>query len=377
MAKTSSLTVEKESHEIPSTMQAVVYHGVNDVRMEEVPVPEIGPGEILVRVHTCGICGTDLKKIATGSHSAPRIFGHETAGVVAKVGEGVRKFAVGERVVVFHHIPCGRCYYCRHKTFAQCATYKNVGCTAGFEPSGGGFAEYVRVMDWIVEKGTVRIPEGTSFEQASFAEPVNTCIKGIETLRLEAGETVLVMGQGPIGLILATLAKRAGARVITSDLYPARLTIAHSFGLNLTIDASKSDAVQAVREMTEGRGADAVILAVGGTGLIRPAMDAARPGGRVLLFAQTVRGEVTIDPAAVCVDEKALLGSYSASVELQEESVRFVMNREMDLERLISHRFPLASGVEALQLAAHPRPDSMKIVIQPGSNGAPMRTEQA
>ena len=377
MAKTSSLTVEKESHEIPSTMQAVVYHGVNDVRMEEVPVPEIGPGEILVRVHTCGICGTDLKKIATGSHSAPRIFGHETAGVVAKVGEGVRKFAVGERVVVFHHIPCGRCYYCRHKTFAQCATYKNVGCTAGFEPSGGGFAEYVRVMDWIVEKGTVRIPEGTSFEQASFAEPVNTCIKGIETLRLEAGETVLVMGQGPIGLILATLAKRAGARVITSDLYPARLTIAHSFGLNLTIDASKSDAVQGVREMTEGRGADAVILAVGGTGLIRPAMDAARPGGRVLLFAQTVRGEVTIDPAAVCVDEKALLGSYSASVELQEESVRFVMNREMDVERLISHRFPLASGVEALQLAAHPRPDSMKIVIQPGSNGAPMRTEQA
>ncbi len=372
IARTSSLTVEKtvekESCEIPSTMQAVVYHGVNDVRMEEVPVPEIGPGEILVRVHTCGICGTDLKKIATGSHSAPRIFGHETAGVVAKVGEGVRKFSVGDRVVVFHHIPCGECYYCRHKTFAQCATYKKVGCTAGFEPSGGGFAEYVRVMDWIVDKGTVRIPDGTSFEQASFAEPVNTCIKGIETLRLEAGETVLVMGQGPIGLILATLAKRAGARVITSDLYPERLTIAHSFGLNLTIDASKSDGVQTVRGMTEGRGADAVILAVGGTGLIRPAMDAARPGGRVLLFAQTVRDEVTIDPAAVCVDEKALLGSYSASVELQEESVRFVMNREMDLERLISHRFSLASGVEALQLAAHPRPDSMKIVIQPGGS---------
>jgi L-iditol 2-dehydrogenase len=352
-------------------MSAAVYRGVNDVRLEEVPVPEIGPGEILVRVHTCGICGTDLKKIASGSHSAPRIFGHETSGVVAKVGEGVQKFSVGERVVVLHHIPCGECFYCRHKTFAQCATYKKVGCTAGFEPSGGGFAEYVRVMDWIVEKGTVRIPDGISFEQACFVEPVNTCIKGIETLRLEAGETVLVIGQGPIGLILATLAKRAGTRVITSDLYPERLTIANSFDLKLTIDASKADARQAVRGMTEGRGADAVILAVGGSGLIRPAMDATRPGGRVLLFAQTVRGEVTIDPAAVCVDEKALLGSYSASVELQEESVRFVMNREMDLERLISHRFPLQSGVEALNLAAHPQPDSMKIVIQPGSAGAP------
>jgi L-iditol 2-dehydrogenase len=222
-------------------------------------------------------------------------------------------------------------------------------------------------MDWIVEKGMARIPDGVSYEQACFVEPVNTCIKGIETLRLQAGETVLVIGQGPIGLILANLAKRAGTRVITSDLYPARLTIATSFGLNHVIDASQTDAGQTVRGMTEGRGADAVILAVGGSGLIRPAMDATRPGGRVLLFAQTARGEVMIDPAAVCVDEKALLGSYSASVELQEDSVRFVMDREMDLERLISHRFPLASGVEALNLAAHPQADSMKVVIQPGS----------
>ncbi|MGA7293923.1 MAG: alcohol dehydrogenase catalytic domain-containing protein [Terriglobales bacterium] len=375
MARSSTLPVDNafewERCEIPQAMQAVVYRGVNDVRMEEVPVPEIGSGEILVRVHTCGICGTDLKKIATGSHSAPRIFGHETAGVVVKVGKGVRRFSVGDRVVVFHHIPCGECFYCRHKTFAQCATYKKVGCTAGFEPSGGGFAEFVRVMDWIVEKGTVRIPDGVSFEQACFLEPVNTCIKGIGALRLEAGETVLLIGQGPIGLILAILAKRAGARVITSDLHPARLTIANSFGLKFTVDASRADAGEAVRGMTEGGGGDAVVLAVGGSGLIRPAIDAARPGGRILLFAQTVRDEVVIDPAAVCVDEKSLLGSYSASVELQEESVRFVMNREMDLERLISHRFPLRSGVEALNLAAHPQPDSMKIVIQPGSAGAP------
>jgi len=366
-------TIVEESFvgRIPATMKAAVYRGINDVRLEEIPVPEIGAGEMLVRVHTCGICGTDLKKISTGSHSAPRIFGHETSGVVAKVGAGVRDYAVGDRVMVFHHIPCRKCYYCRHKTFAQCATYKKVGCTAGFEPSGGGFSEYVRVMDWIVRKGTVRVPDGVSFEQACFVEPVNTCIKGIETLRLEPDDTVLVIGQGPIGLILAMLAKRAGARVITSDLYPARLTIAKSFGLNQNINASQNDAGATIRELTEGRGADAVILAVGGSGLIRPAMEVTRPGGRILLFAQTARGEVTIDPAAVCVDEKTLLGSYSASVELQEESVRFVMNRELDLERLISHRFPLERSVEALQLAAHPQPDSMKVVIQPGSAWAP------
>src|ERR1039457_38657 len=371
MAMVGPVAVESGVGRIPATMKAAVYRGVDDVRLEEVPVPEIGAGEMLVRVHTCGICGTDLKKISTGSHSPPRIFGHETSGVVAKVDESALEYSVGDRVMVFHDIRCRECYYCRHKTFAQCATYKKVGCTAGFEPSGGGFAEYVRVMDWIVRKGTVRIPDGVSFEQACFVEPVNTCIKGIETLRLERDETVLVIGQGPIGMMLAMLAKRAGARVITSDLYPARLTIAKSFGLNLTIDAAKDDAGQTVHEMTEGRGADAVILAVGGSSLIRPAMDAARPGGRVLLFAQTTRGEATIDPAAVCVDGKALLGSYSASVELQEETVRFVMNRAMDTARLISLRFRLQSGVEAVKLAAHPRPDTMKIVIQPGSGGPP------
>ncbi|HLW86753.1 MAG TPA: zinc-dependent dehydrogenase [Candidatus Sulfotelmatobacter sp.] len=366
MAIAGQYAVQDRMRTIPATMQAAVYRGVNDVRVETVPVPQVGPGELLLRVHSCGVCGTDLKKIATGSHSAPRIFGHETSGVVAAVGTGVHEFRPGDRVVVFHHIPCRDCFYCRHKTFAQCSTYKKVGCTAGFEPSGGGFAEYVRVMDWIVQKGTVRIPEGVSYEQACFVEPVNTCMKGIEALRLVPGETVLAIGQGPIGIILSVLARRAGATVITSDLYPERLRIGTSLGFESTIDASQANVVDRVRDLTEGRGADAVILAVGGNSLIRPAMDAARPGGRVLLFAQTQHGEAVIDPAAICVDEKALVGSYSASVELQEESVRFVMSREMDLEQLVSHRFPLAESAQALALAAHPQPSSLKIVIQPG-----------
>jgi len=362
--------VETYPRSIPTTMQAAVYRGVNDVRLETVPVPVVGPRELLIRVHSCGVCGTDLKKISTGSHSAPRIFGHETSGIVAAVGEGVSSYRPGDRVMVFHHIPCGQCFYCQNKTFAQCPTYKKVGCTAGFEPSGGGFAEYVRVMDWIVQYGTVRIPNEISFEQASFVEPVNTCMKGVEALHLGGGETVLAIGQGPIGIILSVLARRAGATLITSDLYPERLRIGSSFGLDLTIDASRINVVDRIRELTEGRGADAVILAVGGNSLIRTAMDAARPGGRVLLFAQTQHGEALIDPAAICVDEKTLVGSYSASVDLQEESIRFVMNREMDLERLVSHRFPLSESTQALDLAAHPQPSSMKIMIQPGSGWA-------
>ena len=347
-------------------MQAAVYRGKDDVRLETVPVPEIGPGELLVRVHTCGICGTDLKKIATGSHSAPRIFGHEMAGQIAALGKGVQGFTVGERVMVFHHIPCGRCYYCRKKVFAQCPVYKKVGATAGFEPSGGGFAEYIRVMDWIVRKGVVKIPSQVSYEQASFIEPLNTCMKAIETMQLQPGETVLVIGQGPIGVMLAVLARRAGATVVTSDLYPQRLKMSESYGLEHNVNAGTAEPVARVRELTEGRGADAVILATAGNSLIRPAIEAARPGGRIMLFAQTQRSETGIDPASVCVDEKTLMGSYSASVDLQEENVRLAFSGEIDFARLISHRFPLAQAVEALRLASHPGPDSMKIVIQPG-----------
>src|ERR1700723_3117286 len=228
MGIVGQIEIEDPSQLIPATMLAAVYRGVNDVRMETVPVPKIGRGEMLVRVHSCGVCGTDLKKISTGSHSAPRIFGHETSGVVTAVREGVHTYRPGDRVMVFHHIPCRQCFYCQNKTFAQCATYKKVGCTAGFEPSGGGFAEYVRVMNWIVEQGTVKIPDGVSFETATFVEPVNTCMKGIEALRLRQGETVLTIGQGPIGIILSVLARKAGASLITSDLHAQRLKIGES-----------------------------------------------------------------------------------------------------------------------------------------------------
>jgi L-iditol 2-dehydrogenase len=364
--QTASKTEQLPGTMIGEQMRAAVYRGKNDVRLETVPVPQIAPGEVLIRVHTCGICGTDLKKIATGSHSAPRIFGHETVGQIVATGEGVSGFSVGDRVMVFHHIPCRQCYYCRHKVFAQCPVYKKVGVTAGFEPSGGGFAEYVRVMDWIVRSGLVRIPSHVSYEQASFIEPVNTCMKAIEALRLEPGETVLVIGQGPIGIILAALARRAGAMVVTSDLYPQRLKIAESYGLRQAVNASVSDPLERVRELTDGRGADAVILATAGNSLIKPAIDAARPGGRVMLFAQTQRSETAIDPAAICVDEKMLLGSYSASVDLQEENVRLVFSGEIDFARLITHRFPLRQAVEALHLASYPGPESLKVVVQPG-----------
>ncbi len=356
--------------ELPVRMKAPVYHGINDVRLEEIPLPEIGAGEVLIRVHSCGVCATDLKKIHTGSHSAPRIFGHETAGVIAAVGSEVTDYKAGDRVVVFHHVPCGDCYYCRKKTFAQCDSYKRVGTTAGFEPSGGGFAEYVRVMDWIVRRGLVKIPDHVPFEQAAFVEPVNTCFKAIRNLKIEPDETVLVIGQGSIGILLATLAARSGAKVLTSDLYAERHKIASIYGLSHPIDASREDVIAVTREHSEGRGADVVILAVGGNSLIRTAMDAARPGGRVLLFAATQRGEVTIDPAVICMDEKSLLGSYSSAADIQEEAALVVFDgyhNGYDLTQLISHRFPIDDALKAIEIASNPCASSMKVMIYPGA----------
>jgi L-iditol 2-dehydrogenase len=374
MATQELTTYSIQGSTIPATMRAAVYRGINDVRVETVPVPEIGSGEILIKVAACGVCGTDLKKIHTGSHSAPRIFGHETAGTIVAVGEGVTKFAVGERVMVFHHVPCGDCYYCSKKTYAQCPVYKPAGVTAGFEPSGGGFAEYVRAMDWIVRGGgVVRIPDDVPFEQAAFVEPVNTVLKGVKSLNLQPDETVLVIGQGPIGIMLAALAARTGATVLTSDLYPERHAIAATYGLNHPIDAGKEDVVARAKAATEGRGADVVILAVGVNALIRTAVDAVRPGGKVLLFAATQHCEATFDPASVCMDEKTLMGSYSSSFEILDEVESIVFDgyrNGFDLTRLISHRFGLEDSVEAIHVASNPSASSMKIMIEhekPGS----------
>ena len=350
-------------------MRAAVYRGVNQISVETVPVPEIGPGELLVKIATCGICGTDLKKIHTGSHSAPRIFGHEMAGTIVKVGQGVTQFALGNRVMVHHHVPCGECYYCRKQTFAQCPVYKKVGATAGFEPSGGGFAEYIRVMDWIVaNRGVVRIPDGVPFEQASFIEPANTVLKGVKLLNLAADETVLVIGQGPIGLMFAALAHRTGARVLTSDFYPERHIIAAKFGLHEPILAGTENVIERVRGATDGRGADAVILAVSVDALIQTAMDTVRPGGKVMLFAQTQHGEASFDPGAVCMDEKTLLGSYSASAAILDEVTDLVLGgyrSGFDLTQLISHRFSLEEAAKAIEVASHPTAASMKIMIEP------------
>ena len=334
--------------------------------MEEIPTPAIGPGEILIRVEACGICHTDLKKIEHNLLAPPRVYGHETAGIVAAVGSNVTKYRLGDRVVAFHHIPCLDCFYCHHKLFAQCPVYKKVGITAGFEPAGGGFAQYVRVMDWIVERGVERIPEGVSFERATLVEPLNTCLKAVVQCNPQPGEFAAILGQGPIGLMFTMLVHRSGARIAATDAIPDRLAVAARCGADFAWNPRHTDVAAEIKKLNHGRGADLVIVAASVPGIVDQAMACSRPGARILLFAQTSATErIEASGADICAGERTLFGCYSASVELQKESASLVFGGELPVDELISHRLPLGKIRSGIDLALHPGPKSLKIIVQP------------
>ncbi len=347
-------------------MRAAVYTGDSTIAVNEIPTPAIGPGELLIRVEACGICHTDLKKIEYNLLAPPRVYGHETAGVIAATGPGVHNFAVGDRVIVFHHIPCLECFYCRHKLYAQCPVYKRVGVTAGYEPAGGGFSQYVRAMDWIVQRGVEKIPDGVSFDRACFVEPVNTCLKGVVQLDPKPDDVVVILGQGPIGLMFTMIVKRYGSTIVSTDTMPYRRELSLKFGAALALDSREPALEQRIQEMTGGRGADAVIVAASVPGIVQQAIRYSRPGSRILLFAQTSHQErIEISGADVCVGERLIFGSYSASVDLQKESANLVFSGALPVDDLISHRFPLDAIRSGIHLALHPEPKSLKIIVQP------------
>jgi L-iditol 2-dehydrogenase len=347
-------------------MKAAVYRGEGVVSVEAVPTPPIGPGDLLLRVESCGICHTDLKKIENDLLPPPRIYGHETAGVVVAVGAGVEQFVTGDRVIAFHHIPCLKCFYCERKLYAQCATYKKVGITAGWEPAGGGFSQYVRVMDWIVQQGVEKIPSHVSYDRAIFVEPVNTCHKAVVQLDPQPGETAVILGQGPIGLIFTMLVHRTGARVLATDTLERRRDLARRFGAERAWHPGEVDLRDEAYAYTEGRGADVVIVAASVPGIVEEALRCSRPGARILLFAQTSKAErVEFSGADVCVGERSLVGCYSASVDLQKETARLVFSGELPVEELISHRLPLDRINEGFALALRPGEHSLKIIVHP------------
>src|SRR6266550_3292190 len=322
----TTLEAVKTLGPIPKTMRAGVYREKGIVRVEEVPVPEVGDGEVLIKVAACGVCGTDIKKIFHAYVPPPQILGHELAGAVVAVGRGVTKWKLGDRVMSFHHIPCGNCFYCERRLFSQCKQYKTTGLTGGFTPNGGGFAEYVKAMPWVAERGIV------------------AC--------------------GPIGLLLLMVANLQGAKLYTSDPMAVRRAKSLTLGALESFDPSDGKLVEHMKARTEGRGADAVLVAVAHPSVVVDALAAARPGGRILLFAANDPvTRIEFPAAAVGIDEKEILGSYSAAVDIQEAGADLVLKKELPVMDIVTHRFPLARIQEGLGLAAMPTAESLKILI--------------
>ena len=349
---------------IPKTMRAGVYREKGIVRVEEVPVPEVRDGEVLIKVAACGICGTDIKKIFQRYVEPPQILGHELAGTVVAVGRGVTKWQPGDRVMSFHHTPCGTCFYCQKRLFSQCKQYKTTGLTGGFTPNGGGFGEYVKAMPWVAERGIVALPDNVSFEEATFIEPINTIAKAVQKARITAGETVLIIGCGPIGLQLLMVANLEGAKLYTSDPMAERRAKSLTLGALEAFDPTSGKLIEEVKARTDGRGADAVLVAVAHPAVVLDALAAARPGGRILLFAANDPvTKIEFPAAAVGIDEKEILGSYSAAVDIQEAAAELVLSRKLPVMEIVTHRFPLDRIQEALELAARPTAESLKILI--------------
>ena len=346
-------------------MRAGVYRDKGIVRVEEVPVPELSDGEVLIKVAACGICGTDIKKIFHAYVPPPQILGHELAGTVVATGRGVTKWKTGDRVMSFHHIPCGQCFFCEKRLFSQCKQYKTTGLTGGFTPNGGGFGEYVKAMPWVAERGIVALPDNVSFDEATFIEPINTIAKAVQKARVTRGETVLIAGCGPIGLQLLMVAKLEGAKLYTSDPMPERRAKSLSLGAVESFDPSGGKLVQEVKARTDGRGADAVLVAVAHPSVVGEALAAARPGGRVLLFAANDPVTKIEFPASeIGIDEKEILGSYSAAVDIQDSAADLVLNKKLPVMEIVTHRFPLDKIQEGLDLAARPTAESLKILIR-------------
>ncbi len=349
---------------IPKTMRAAVYRGKGDIRIETLPVPRIGAHELLVKVAVCGVCPTDIKKIQYGTVEPPRVFGHETAGTILKVGALVRGFRVGQRVALHHHVPCMDCHMCRHRAFAQCETYKRTGVTAGFEPAGGGFAEYVRVMTCVLP-GVVPIPAKNTFEEGAMLEPVNTVLKGVRRLNLMKGDRALVIGQGPIGLMFTRLLTLRGVHVTATDLFVERLRRARKFGASNVCLAGGPT----------GSDYDAAVVTAPSDQAVLDAQAGLRGGGQVLLFAHTRRGEeLALDLAKICVDEKDLIGSYSSDFSLQNQVAHLVFSRRLDVRGMISHRFPMEETAAAITAVTVPAIETLKVCVTSYPEGVYLET---
>ncbi|MFW9848874.1 MAG: zinc-binding dehydrogenase [Candidatus Thorarchaeota archaeon] len=345
------------------TMKAAVYYDIGDIRYEDTKVPEIGPGELLIKVGTALTCGTDVKTYKRGHpvllQQIPTLFGHEYAGVIDQISSGVEGFEPGMRVVATNSAPCGTCFFCKRGKPNLCAQLKT-------SLVNGAYAEYIRVPAPVVQWNTHRIPDSLSFRDAALTEPLACVVHGIEESNIELGDTVAIIGAGPIGQMLIMLAKKRGAAtVIASDLSELRRNLALTAGADIVIDPSKENPVERVKDETQGYGADVVIEAVGLPAVWEQSIDMTRDAGTCVLFGGAASGtKFEIDTVRFHYGQLTIKGVFHLTPKHVEQSLKLLSTGNINTDVLITHEKPLKDLEDALKMMS--TGESMKVAITPG-----------
>lgn len=345
-------------------MKAVVFYGENDLRYEELPTPQAESGGVVVKVKACSLCGSDLRTIRHG-HAAihePRVLGHETVGVITQTGSDVTQYKVGDRVAITPGIGCGECVYCRSGFQNMCYERKTIS-----QHYNGGFAEYVAVPESAVRAGNLNvIPDGVGFIEASLAEPLACVLNGQEDLGIRAGDTVAVIGAGPIGILHGMKARAAGAsRVILINRSPGRLEQAKQFAFDAYVDLSVQDGVEAVKELTEGKGADAVIIAAGSEDALSSGIKMVSKMGKVCMFAGLPKSisEVSVDINYMHYRQISLHGAFSSAPRHNRLAIELIADKKMQPQKLVTHIVSLEKMLEGVEAAENR--SALRVVVSP------------
>jgi len=340
-------------------MQVAVYYSNRDIRIEEKPKPLIGPGELLVRVQACGICGSDVMEWYRIDR-APLVLGHEISGVVEEVGEGVRRYKKGDRIACAHHVPCGSCHYCLNGHESVCDTLRRTNVYPG------GFAEYIKLEPVIVEKGVFLIPDKMSFAEATFAEPIGCILRGQRLAGGVKGKCVLVLGSGVAGILHIHLARFfGGTRIIATDIAECRIKAAKKFGADLSMNAKEYSA-QKLRGLNQGRLADLAIVTTGAPSAINQALESVERAGTVLFFAPTDKGaKIPVSfNELFWRQEITLTSSYAANPQEYKQALDLIAGKKLNISDMITHNFGLAKIQEGFELV-YQAGDSIKVIIEP------------
>jgi L-iditol 2-dehydrogenase len=339
-------------------MRVAMYYNNKDVRLEEMPIPQIGPGELLVKVMASGICGSDVMEWYR-IKKAPRVLGHEITGEVVEVGDGVTRYKKGDRVFVSHHVPCNTCYYCLRGYHTVCDTLRSTN----FDP--GGFAEYLRVPKINVDRGVYLLPDEMSFEEGTFIEPLGCVVRGMRLAKFRPGCSVLVLGSGISGLLNIALARALGAsRVISTDINEYRLKAAAKFGADTTIHAEE-DVPTRVRDANENRLIDLVIVSTGALTAFNQALSCVDRGGTILLFAPPEPGiNLSIPGWEFWRDQITLISTYAAAPLDIITAIELIRAHRLPVRKMITHRLSLAEATKGFQLVAEAK-ESIKVIIEP------------